>query len=52
MRDQEKKTGRWKQWILIVLFSLPVLMVPAGLLRGQQQLPCGQAVFAQRMGIG
>lgn len=38
MRDQEKKTGRWKQWILIALFSLPVLMVPAGLLRGQQQV--------------
>lgn len=39
MQEQEKKTGKsgiWKQWLLILLFAVPVLLVPAGILRGQQ----------------
>ena len=37
-QDKPKKAGKWKYWILIALFVVPVLLVLAGLIRGQLQV--------------
>ncbi len=34
--EKPKRAGSWRYWILIAMFAVPVLLEPAGLLRGPQ----------------